>query len=412
MNIWESVRIALRSLSANKLRSSLTMLGIIIGVGAVITLMSIGRGAQANIVNSIQANGTNLLFISPGSTNQGGVRTAAGSAATLTLEDMTALGNGDAPAVAHVAAENGTQGQLAWGSNNVRTRLTGVTTDYDVVRNVTIADGEWINEGYVTARSTVVVLGPTTAANLFGDTDPVGQSIKINGVPFRVIGVTVAKGGTGFGSQDDQGFIPITTLSARLEAGGRFRGQTQVSQISAQVGDASQIQEAIGEISDILRQRHRITTGDDGFRVTSLDDILKSLTAITDTLTIFLGGIAAISLVVGGIGIMNIMLVSVTERTREIGIRKAIGAKKRDILTQFLTEAIVLSITGGLIGITIGFILSRVITALSNGSINALVDIDSVLLATVFSTAIGLFFGIYPASRAAGLNPIDALRYE
>jgi putative ABC transport system permease protein len=412
MNIWESVRIALRSLSSNKLRSSLTMLGIIIGVGAVITLMSIGRGAQANIVNSLQANGTNLLFISPGSTNQNGVRTEAGTAATLTLEDANALSSDDAPAISNVAAENGSVGQLTWQGTNVRTRITGVTPPYDVVRNVTIADGEWINDGEVTARSTVVVLGPTTAVNLFGDGDPVGQQIKINGVPFRVIGVTVAKGGTGFGSQDDQAFVPITTMSARLVGGGRFRGQTQVSQISAQVVDASQIQAAISQISDILRQRHRITTGDDDFRVTSLDDILKSLTAITDTLTIFLGGIAAISLVVGGIGIMNIMLVSVTERTREIGIRKAIGAKKKDILTQFLTEAIVLSVTGGLIGITIGWILSRVITAVSNGSINALVDPDAVLLATLFSSAIGLFFGIYPASRAASLNPIDALRYE
>ncbi len=415
MSLWESVRIALRSLAANKLRAALTMLGIIIGVGAVITLMSIGRGAQAQIVSSIQANGTNLLFISPGSTNQGGVNQGAGTASTLTLEDANALNDAvNAPAVSDVAPEFGSAGQLTWQGQNTRTRITGVTSSYANVRNVTVADGEWISEANVQARSTVVVLGPTTATALFGDGEAVGQSIKINGVPFRVIGVTVAKGGTGFGSQDDQAFAPITTVEARLIGAGRFRGQTIVSQISVQVADSQQIQPAISQITDILRQRHHITFGDDDFRVTSLDDILKTLTQITDTFTIFLGGIAAISLVVGGIGIMNIMLVSVTERTREIGIRKAIGAKKRDILVQFLTEAVVLSVTGGLIGISIGWLLARIISGIpfGSGTINAVVDLDAVLLATLFSTAIGLFFGIYPANRAASLNPIDALRYE
>jgi len=415
MNVIESVRIALRSLSANKLRSTLTMLGIIIGVGAVITLLSIGRGAQAQIVGSLQANGTNLLFVSPGSTQVGGVNQGAGSAATLTLDDASALkDSGLAPAVSDVAPEFGSGAQLTYQGQNVRTRVTGVTPSYANVRVVTVDDGDFISDANVTARSTVVVLGPTTAGNLFGDGEPVGQQIKINGVSFRVIGVTVAKGGTGFGSQDDVAFVPITTLSARLFAGGRFRGQAQVSNISVQVVDSSQVQPAIAQISDILRERHHITSGDDDFRVTSLDDILKTLTQITDTLTIFLGGIAAISLVVGGIGIMNIMLVSVTERTREIGIRKAIGAKKRDILVQFLTEAIVLSITGGLIGILLGWGLSRLVSGIpfGGGQIHAVVDLDAVLLATIFSSAIGLFFGIYPASRAASLAPIDALRYE
>ncbi len=415
MSIYESVRIALRSLAANKLRAALTMLGIIIGVGAVIALMSIGRGAQASIVSSIQANGTNLLFVSPGSTNQGGVSQGAGTAATLTLEDANALNDPvNAPSISDVAPEFGSFGLLAWQGQNTRTRITGVTPPYAAVRNVSVADGDWISDANVQARATDVVLGPTTAANLFGDAEPVGQSIRINGVPFRVIGVTVAKGGTGFGSQDDQAFMPITTLESRVVGGGRFRGQTIVSQISVQVVDSQSIQPAISQITDILRVRHHITFGDDDFRVTSLDDILKTLTQITDTFTIFLGGIAAISLVVGGIGIMNIMLVSVTERTREIGIRKAIGAKKRDILVQFLTEAVVLSVTGGLIGIAIGWGLSRVISGIpfGNSTLNAVVDLDAVLLATLFSTAIGLFFGIYPANRAASLNPIDALRYE
>jgi putative ABC transport system permease protein len=411
MNVWESVRIALRSLSSNKLRSTLTMLGIIIGVGAVITLVSLGRGAQAGIVASVQGNGTNLLFVSPGAASNAGVRQEAGSAATLTLDDANALRDtAAAPAIVDVAPESTTFEQLIWQGQNARTRITGVTASYAAVRNVTVNDGDFISDANVTARSTDVVLGPTTATNLFGDAEPVGQSIKINGIPFRVIGVTVAKGGTGFGSQDDVAYIPLTTLSSRLFAGGRFRGQVTVSNISVQVVDSAQIPAATRQISEILRQRHHITSGDDDFRITSLDDILKTLTTVTDTLTIFLGGIAAISLVVGGIGIMNIMLVSVTERTREIGIRKAIGATKRDILTQFLTEAVVLSITGGLVGIAIGWAASRVISSLA--TINAVVDVDALLVATLFSAAIGLFFGVYPASRAASLNPIDALRYE
>ncbi|MBI5876896.1 MAG: ABC transporter permease [Chloroflexi bacterium] len=412
MNLTESVRIALRSLAANKMRSILTMLGIIIGVGAVIALMSIGRGVQAQILSSLSANGTNLLFIQPGASNQGGVSQGAGSAATLTLDDAIALKDAGLPAVADVAPEFGAQGQLTFQGQNARTRVTGVTPPYATVRNVSIASGEWFNDGQISGRSTVVVLGPTTAANLFGDGDPVDQTIKVNGIPFRVIGVTVAKGGSGFGSQDDVAFMPITTLNSRVEAGGRFRGATRVSQISIQVVDPASIQPAIQDISTILRERHRILTGDDDFRVTSLDDLLKTATQTTDILTAFLGGIAAISLVVGGIGIMNIMLVSVTERTREIGIRKAIGAKRRDILVQFLTEAVVMSITGGLIGIAIGWGLSRLFSNLSGGQLNAVVDLDAVLLATLFSAAIGLFFGVYPATRAAGLNPIDALRYE
>jgi putative ABC transport system permease protein len=266
----------------------------------------------------------------------------------------------------------------------------------------------------LTANASVAVLGPTVAANLFGDGDPVGQSIKINGVPFRVIGVTAAKGGTGFGSQDDVVFVPLTTLSARLARSGTYRGQILVSTISVQVADSSQIQTAITQISEVLRERHQLTSGDDDFRVTSLDDILKTATQVTDTLTIFLGGIAAISLVVGGIGIMNIMLVSVTERTREIGIRKALGAKRRDILVQFLAEAMVLSIAGGGIGTLLGWGVSQLIKGVSLGSttLSPVVSADAVLLATLFSTAIGLFFGIYPANRAASLNPIEALRFE
>ena len=416
MSIWESFRIALRSLSSNKLRSALTMLGIIIGVGAVIALMSIGRGAQAGILASIQANGTNLLYVSPGSTSSGGVNQGAGSASTLTLADANALANqDDAPAIAAVAPEYSSGGQVVYQGQNTRTRITGITPDYAQVRNVSVAEGDWLTNAHVTDRALVAVLGPTTASTLFGDGDPIDQSIKVNGVPFKVIGVTVAKGGTGFGSQDDALFIPITTLESRLSNSGQFRGQTVVSNISVQVTDASQINDAIAQISDILRTRHHITTGNDDFTITNEADILKTASQATDTLTIFLGGVAAISLVVGGIGIMNIMLVSVTERTREIGIRKAIGAKKRDILIQFLSEAVVLSLTGGMLGITLGWGASELVSGLSltgSGPIKTVVDLDTVLLATVFSTAIGLFFGIYPANRAASLNAIEALRYE
>ena len=415
MSITESIRIALRSLAANKLRAALTMLGIIIGVGAVIALMAIGRGAEARIVSSIQANGTNLLYVSPGSTNQGGVNQGAGSATTLTLDDANAIKEtADSSVIVDVAPEYGSGAQISYQGQNTRTRITGVTAAYASVRNISVADGDWVSDANLSSRSTVCVLGPTTAGNLFGDAEPVGQQIRVNGTPCRVIGVTVAKGGTGFGSQDDALYMPITTLETRFVNSGQFRGQTVVSQISVQVTDASQMQAATEQVTNILRERHHLTTGDNDFRITSQDDVIATLTQTTDTLTIFLGGIAAISLVVGGIGIMNIMLVSVTERTREIGIRKAIGARKRDILTQFLTEAMLLSLAGGAIGIAMGWIVAHFITGLSisGSTLNAVVEPDTVLLATLFSTAIGLFFGIYPADRAASLKPIEALRYE
>jgi putative ABC transport system permease protein len=414
MSIWESIRISLRSLGANKLRSGLTMLGIIIGVGAVIALMSIGRGAQASILSSIQANGTNLLYVTPGSSNQGGVNQGQGSANTLTLNDAVAIA-ADAPAIADVAASWDAGGQVVYKGINSRTRVTGVTPTFATVQNVTVNDGEWLTDVQVTGKSTVVVLGPTLAGTLFGDAEPVGQTVRVNGVPFKVIGVTVAKGGNGFGSQDNGMFMPITTVESRLVNSGQFRGQVLVADLYVQVKDASQIQAAISQITDILRTRHKITTANDDFTIVNQADILKTLTATTDTLTLFLGGVAAISLVVGGIGIMNIMLVSVTERTREIGIRKAIGAKKRDILVQFLAEAIVLSLAGGLIGILLGWGASQLVSGISLGGgspLKTVVDPDTVLLATIFSSLIGLFFGIYPANRAAGLNPIDALRFE
>jgi putative ABC transport system permease protein len=414
MNLVESARIALRSLSANKLRSALTMLGIIIGVAAVIALMGIGRGAQAAIDNQINSMGTNLLFVSPGATSQGGVRTAQGSAETLTLEDAQALGDPtNAPAIAAVAPELDSFGQVVFQGNNVNTRVLGVTADYSAVRNYAVAEGDFITLGNQQGKSAVAVIGANVASELFtGGQDPVGQTIRINNIPFKVVGVLVAKGGGGFGNQDDQILVPITTAMARLQRG-RFGGGNRIDQISVQVASASQMDAATQQIGDVLRQRHHILYQDD-FTIRSQADLLSSANQITGVLTLFLGGVAGISLLVGGIGIMNIMLVSVTERTREIGIRKAVGATRRNVLSQFLTEATILSVLGGLIGVALGAGIARLVSGINLGAtpIHAVVSLDSILLATLFSLAVGLFFGIYPAYRAAGLNPIDALHYE
>ncbi|MFQ5596336.1 MAG: ABC transporter permease [Anaerolineae bacterium] len=414
MNIIESVRIALRSLAANRLRSFLTMLGVIIGVAAVIALLGIGRGAQAAITAQIQGLGTNLLFVQPGSTSQGGVRTAAGSAATLTLDDANALASPlNAPSVALVAPEVTRFGQVVAQGQNANVRVTGVTEEYQWVRNAPVQAGEFISQRHVQARSSAVVLGSQLATDLFGDLDPIGQTIYINRVPLRVIGVLEPKGGTGFFNPDDGAFVPITTAQSRLFGGQFFRGGRTVSSINVQVADESLMDQAVEEISETLRQRHRVTYEDD-FRVTSQQDFLSAITQVTGIMTLFLAGIAAISLVVGGIGIMNIMLVSVTERTREIGIRKAVGARQRDILAQFLVEAVVLSVAGGALGILVGAGIGRLVSGVNLGGtvLTPLVEPDAVLLAVLFSAAVGLFFGVYPAWRAAQLHPIEALRYE
>jgi putative ABC transport system permease protein len=414
MNIKESLRIAVSSLAANKLRSALTMLGIIIGVAAVIALMGVGRGASAAIDSQINSMGTNLLFVSPGSTSQGGVRTAQGSAETLTYEDALALNDPEGlPAVAAVVPQVQAFGQVVYLSNNVNTQIVGVTADYGPVRNYTAEYGEFITEANVQAKSSVAVLGANVAAELFPDgQDPVGQTVRINNIPFKITGVLVSKGGSGFGNQDDQVLVPITTAMARLSRNRSGSGNV-ISQISVQVVDAKQIDAAIEQISAELRDRHNIRYEDD-FTVRTQQDMLESATEITDVLTLFLGGVAGISLLVGGIGIMNIMLVSVTERTREIGIRKAVGATRKNVLAQFLTEATVLSVLGGVIGVAVGAGIAQLISGLSVGTmtLQPSINADSILLATLFSLAVGLFFGIYPAYRASSLNPIDALRYE
>ncbi len=410
MNFIESARIALRSLSANKLRSSLTMLGIIIGVTAVIAMLSIGRGAQAAITAQITSIGTNLLYVRPGAPVQAGVRAAEGSAATLTMEDGQALEG--LPNIVGVAPQVDSFAQVAYLGNNANGRILGVTPEYLDTMNASVANGDFFTAANVTSRSAVVVLGAQIAQTLFDTADPVGQSVRLNGQTFRVIGVMQAKGGTGFLNTDTQMYLPITTAISRLSRGGRSGGGNSVQVLNIKITDSSLQDQVVQDIAQVLDERHHVAQDD--FTIQSQQDILNTANQVTGTLTIFLGGVAAISLIVGGIGIMNIMLVSVTERTREIGIRKAVGARKRDILSQFLTEATILSLSGGLIGILFGAIIAHFISGIQFGqsTITAVVDPDAALLAVLFSAGIGLFFGIYPANRAAGLHPIDALRYE
>ncbi len=420
MNVVESIRIALRALMANKLRATLTMLGIIIGVGAVIALMSIGQGVQASVTEQIQAIGPNIIFIAPGAIQQGGVQSAQGQAATLTSEDAEALNDPlAAPSIAAVAPSFTSRAQIVYTGNNVNSQVNGVTPEYALVRNYQVSDGSFITKQQVDAISRVAVLGATVAQNLFNGDDPLDKTIKINQSNFQVIGVLEAKGGAsmagGFGSQDDVVFVPITTAQRRLFGGARGFGVGQrVSTIYVSAASESQVSTAVAEITAVLRERHKLTYQQDDFTIITQQDILGALTQITTILTAFLGAIAGISLLVGGIGIMNIMLVSVTERTREIGIRKAVGAKRRDILAQFLVEAIVLSVFGGLGGIGLGWLISQAVNQLKIGTppLTTLVSAEAILLAVGFSAAVGLFFGIYPATRAASLNPIDALRYE
>ncbi|MBI2940490.1 MAG: ABC transporter permease [Chloroflexi bacterium] len=415
MGVIESFRVALQSLDANRLRSALTMLGIIIGVGAVIGLTSVGRGAQNAVTDRIQGMGTNLLFVRPGSTQQGGVRSAAGSAPTLTMEDGEAIAE-EIPTVLGVAPEAGGFVQVISQGQNLGTRIVATNAMYPSVRNHNVADGEFFTRQQVESRSLVVVLGANVARTLFGDASPVDQMIGLSLGPrrmsFRVIGVMEAKGGTGFGNQDDVVFMPITTMQERLSRQRTPGGQHVVGNLNVQVAEEREMDRTVQEIGELLRRRHRVAQDD--FHVQSQQDILETANQITGIMTILLGAIAGISLLVGGIGIMNIMLVSVTERTREIGIRKAVGARWRDIMLQFLIESMVVSAVGGIVGIILGVAIARILAGLefSGQALPAVVTADSVLTAFVVSAAVGLFFGIYPASRAARLHPIEALRYE
>lgn len=406
MNFLESIRVSLRALRANKLRSSLTMLGIIIGVAAVIAMVGIGNGATASITSQIQGMGSNLLTISPGQSNAGGVNGGAGSSASITMDDVekiSALG----PAVKAVAPTASANAQVVLGSGNTSTSINGTTEGYEVIKNVSMARGRFITKADVDSSARVAVLGPTVVENLLGDANAtiIGKIIKVNNVPFQVIGVTTATGSTGFQSSDDMITAPITTVQARLI------GKKTVRSILVSASSEAEMQTAQDEITAALRKSHKILEGkENNFRVQNQADMLATMTSVTQTLTMLLGGIAGISLLVGGIGIMNIMLVSVTERTREIGIRKAIGAKGSNILLQFLIEAVVLSALGGGIGIALGYGGSNL--AGKALSMDTSISVSSVLVAFGFSAAIGIIFGVFPARKAAAMDPIDALRYE
>ncbi len=418
MSFTQSILEALESLNGNKMRSGLTVLGIVIGVAAVIAMLAVGNGAQASITGSISSIGTNLLFVFSGSADGPPGGPGSGRSGNndrpLTLTDAEAIADPfAAPSVELVAPAIQGNGTLTYAGENTTTSISGVTPAYAIVRNMELAEGEFINEEHILGRMSVVVIGPETATTIFGHADGVvGETIRIEGQPFRVIGVTVAKGGGAFGSEDNAAYIPFTTAQARLIKKGT---RDEVDVIFIQAISAEAVPSASDEVSNIIRQRHRTPIGIDDFTVFTQQDFLSTFETITGVLTIFLGGIAGISLLVGGIGIMNIMLVSVTERTREIGLRKALGARKKDILLQFLTESSLLSLIGGIIGIMFGwliaFIVGKVATATGN-NFTPIVGTDAIILSTSFSAIIGLFFGIYPASRAANLEPVEALRYE
>ncbi len=408
MNVGASFFEALESLASNKLRSGLTILGIVIGVAAVIAMISIGRGAENSITGSIQGIGTNLLFVFRGGNED--IRNPK----PLTLGDANAINDPfQAPSVANVAPMLMGNGRVSYAGETVVTTIEGVTPSFAEVRNYRVTEGEFIAEEHMLGRSSVVLLGPDVAEKLFGRKEGlVGETVRIEGQPFRVLGVLESKGGSSFSNQDDRVMVPFTTAQARLI---RRSNPEQVDLLMVQAISAQAVPQASEEVAQILRSRHKTEIGADDFTILTQQDFLDTARTITNILTIFLGGIAAISLLVGGIGIMNIMLVSVTERTREIGLRKALGARRIDILVQFLTESIVLSLFGGLVGIGLGWLISFVvgqIAAANNADINPAISIDTILLATLFSTAVGLFFGLYPANRAASLEPVEALRYE
>ncbi len=406
MDFKEIFTTAKEALLVSKLRTGLAVLGIVIGIAAVITLISLGQGGQQAVSSQIESLGSNLLTVLPGAQTSGGVRGASGSQATLTYDDARALESAEIVGIEAVSAELARNAQMTAGSANTNTRVMGIMPGYQTARNLNIASGVFIADQDLLGQRKVVVLGPQVVADLFGEgSNPVGETVRIDRQAFRVIGVSVAKGGSGFLNQDDIAFIPLTTAQKQLF------GTDTVGSISVAALSEDFVDQLKDEVGFFLLARHGISDpADADFRMTTQEDVLGAVSEVTGTFTAILSGIAAISLLVGGIGIMNIMIVTVTERTREIGLRKAVGAKKKDITTQFLVEAVILTMVGGLIGISLGVGISFILTKFI--PIPFVFSLQSVLLAFGVSSVIGIVFGFYPARTAANLSPIEALRYE